>query len=235
MKIAISGKMCSGKSTLKEFIKDKLLNCYNQIQNNGLIPLSELSFGHPIKEMYYTLFNYSKNKNRKAFQSIGDTFRAIDRDVFAKRVIEKCVDDKIIILDDLRFKNEMKYLKENGFICIRIDIAEDIQRSRFYKLYPGEDYENTRGHISEVDLDNCRHFDLIVGQDQNDFQMVWNFLMKNYKDDICKILFKDSSSDNFDELSLYSPARDVLTGKYIHQCCDWHSHRYEIYNLLDYV
>lgn len=235
MKIAISGKMCSGKSTLKEFLKDKILNCYNTVENNSILPLQELSFGHPIKEMYYSYFNWSSIKDRRGFQSIGDAFRDIDRDVFAKRLIDKIEMDSIVIVDDLRFKNEMKYLKENGFITIRIEVAEDIQRARFYKLYPGQDYTQSREHISENDLDNCRHFSLIIGQDENDYNTVWNYIVKNHKDELCKILFKNSAVDDYENLNLYTPCKDILTGDYVHQNNEWHSDRQDIYNNLNNV
>ena len=235
MKIAISGKMCSGKSTLKEFLKDKILNCFNLYENNGLLPVQELSFGDPIKEMYYTHFNWSSVKNRDGLQSIGDAFRNIDRDVFAKRMIERMEMDKIIIVDDLRFKNEMRYLKENDFITIRIEVSPDIQRSRFYKLYPNQDYKKASEHISETDLDNCRHFSLIIGQDENDYNIVWEYIVKNYRDQLCKVIFKDTSVDDNENLYLYTPAKDIMTDKYVHQSNEWHNERFNIYDNLDNV
>ena len=180
MKLAISGKMCSGKSTLKEFLKDKIdIICDTGNIGNPQV-IEELSFGKPIKEMYNKFFPYNKNKDRDAYQSIGDAFRGIDNDVFTNYLVDKCSDDKIIIVDDLRFKNEYNILKKNGFICIRIIVDEDKQRSRFYNLYPEEDYEMTRTHKSEVDLDFETNFDYIVNQiklnNLNDKIFIYDYL-----------------------------------------------------------
>lgn len=232
MKIAISGKMCSGKSTLKEFLKDKILNCYNLYENNSILPLQELSFSDPVKEMYNSNFDYSKIKNRMGLQKIADSFRDIDRDVFARRLIERIEPDKVVIVDDVRYKNEMKYLKENDFIVIRIEVDEDIQCSRFYKLYPGQNFVMSSQHQSETDLDNCRHFSLVIGQDEKDFNTVWDYIIKNHKDSLCKVLFNKSSIDHETDIDLFTPSKDILTERYVHQSNEWHQDRYNVYDKI---
>ena len=44
-------------------------------------------------------------------QTIGDSFRSIDNDVFANYLVRQCSDNKIYIVDDLRFKNEYNILR----------------------------------------------------------------------------------------------------------------------------
>ena len=228
MRIAISGKMCSGKSSLKEFLINKLARVKELDSNNSSIPIKELSFGKPIKEMYTTYFPYNHNKDRKAYQSIGDTFRNINNDVFVEYLVSQCDNNKIIIVDDLRFKNEMRILKDNGFVTIRINVDEELQKERFSNLYPVEDFEITKTYKSEIDLDNNDNFDLTISSNNEDYNKVWKYLVSNYMKEICKIIFQSSSFNDPYDLSLYTPRLDILTGNYIHRSCHWHGIRNEI-------
>ena len=50
---------------------------------------------------------------------------------------------KILVVDDLRFPNEYKALKDNGFKIIKLTISEELQEKRLIETYP----ENYRIHL----------------------------------------------------------------------------------------
>ena len=70
-KIAITGKMCSGKTTIANYLIEK---------NNQFV---KISFADKVKEIATDLFNM-KEKNRYLLQSIGTKMREIDEDVWAR-------------------------------------------------------------------------------------------------------------------------------------------------------
>ena len=228
MKIAISGKMCSGKTSFKDFLVKKFNNINNMDPEYNILPLKELSFGKPIKEMYNTYFPYNKIKDRHSLQKIGDTFREIDNDVFVNYLMDKCDDEKIIIIDDLRFKNEYTKLTNEEFICIRINIDEDTQRDRYNKLYSKMDFDHLKYHQSEIDLDDTI-FHLSIEGNDNGFNIAWEYLIDNYFENICKVIFNYSAYDDLYNLELFTPCNDILTGKSVHRSCEWHEQRNRIY------
>ena len=79
MKIAITGKMCSGKSTLAQIIKET--------NSNYII----YSFGQKVKEVAKDLFNM-KEKDRSLLTSIGSKMRDIDSEVWINYVINQTKD-----------------------------------------------------------------------------------------------------------------------------------------------
>ena len=231
MRIAISGKMCSGKTSCYEYLEYKFKQAFmleNTIDDH--LPLQKLSFGKPIKDMYNHMFN-TLEKNRNAMQTIGDSFRSIDNDVFANYLVRQCSDNKIYVVDDLRFKNEYDILKKNGFITIRLVVDYDKLKTWYQTLYPNEDYNTFCDHRSEVDLDNETDFDVVL-HNPKDYKPIWDYLIENYKKDICKVLYNSSSVDDYKNMGLFAPSKDYLTDKYVHQSCHWHSHRYDTYNKL---
>ena len=139
MKIAISGPMGSGKSTIANMIKNNNLNY--QIY----------SFGQKVKDVAYDLFNMDKSvKNRSLLINIADKMREIDEDVWAKYIINKMGENSII--DDLRFQNELDYLHKDGnWIYIVLTIDNDVRLERLKKLYPNNysDHVKNMGHLSE--------------------------------------------------------------------------------------
>ena len=73
MKIAISGPMCSGKTTIANLIKELDEKYYIY------------SFGQKIKDIAYELFNMDKSvKDRSLIINIASKMRDIDPDVWAK-------------------------------------------------------------------------------------------------------------------------------------------------------
>ena len=141
MKIAISGPMCSGKTTIANMIKNQLLD-------------SEIySFGKKVKDVAYDLFNMNKNiKDRSLLINIADKMREIDKDIWAKYIINKISDKNNCIIDDLRFQNELDILEnDNDWIYIVLTIDNKIRLDRLKKLYPNNysDHIKNMDHLSE--------------------------------------------------------------------------------------
>lgn len=136
MKIAIIGKMCSGKSTLAQKIK--------LIDNRYEI----FSFGQKIKDIAIELFNM-KEKDRNLLINIGMKMREIDPDIWVKYIIEKTKDKKFCIIDDVRFQNEYDYLIQNNFKIIYLDIFREHQIERIKKSYP-DNYEIHINNLNDI-------------------------------------------------------------------------------------
>ncbi len=138
MKIAITGKMCSGKSSLANILleSDSRFQIY--------------SFGKKVKDVAKDLFNM-KEKDRSLLTSIGTKMREIDSDVWINYVLKQCEDKTHCIVDDLRYQNEYESLSKSGFKIIQLKVDPIIQEERIKLVYPQnyQDHLNNRDHISE--------------------------------------------------------------------------------------
>ena len=139
MKIAILGKMCSGKTTTANLIK--------QIDSRYEI----FSFGQKIKDVASDLFDM-KEKDRSLLISIGSKMREIDSEVWINYVINQCSNKEFCLVDDLRYQNEYEALVKNGFQIIQLNISSDLQEKRIKEIYPDNymDHLSARNHLSEL-------------------------------------------------------------------------------------
>ena len=104
MKIAVTGKMCSGKTTLCNYLCE-------------LEPRFEIfSFGKKVKQVASDLFGMDPlYKDRTLLTGIGQKMREIDSEVWINYVINQCSDKEFCLVDDLRYQNEYEALIKNGF------------------------------------------------------------------------------------------------------------------------
>ena len=124
MKIAFSGPICSGKSTMSKYLQEEY-NC------------KIISFAQPVKTYCTEIFEM-KNKDRKLLQTFADKCKEINPFVWvnlAEKEILKNI-NKNIIIDDLRYPNELSMLKKHNFIIIKLCINRDFQIRRIKKTYP---------------------------------------------------------------------------------------------------
>ena len=133
MKIAITGKMCSGKSFIANMIC-QLDNSYNVY-----------SYGQKIKEIAIDLFNM-KTKNRSLIIGIAEDMKKKDPDVWAHYIMKKIQYKNNIVIDDLRFQNELELLSSD-WIIIRINITNIEQRRRLNNLYS----DNVEDHLKYIE------------------------------------------------------------------------------------
>ena len=172
MKIAICGKMCSGKSHLAGLILKK--NPDYKI----------LSYGKKVKDIATEMFNM-KTKDRSLIINVASKLREIDPDVWSNYVLNQANNLNNCIIDDLRFQNELDGLinDESEWIFIKLNISKKLQESRLKTLYPNnyKDHIKNSTHESEkneLDFKNCKviHIDCDSIQDCNLLQIINDIL-----------------------------------------------------------
>ena len=154
MKIGICGKMASGKTTIAEHLT--ALDDY---------PFQIISMAGEVKRVGRELFGMTK-KDRPLLQKIGMKMREIRESVWLDAVRREAERHDYVACDDVRFINEAKNLKDEEWLLIKLDIDEDLQKSRLQNTY-GDDWElhwNNRGDPSEAEVDKIPldWFDLII-------------------------------------------------------------------------
>lgn len=176
MKIAISGKMGSGKTALANVLQDRYL-------------FHKFSFADKLKKTAMDLWGLSRDdvygpnkKNyRKLMQDFGKHMRDVDENVWVNIILreikarealietygtENIFGDNIVI-DDVRYKNEYHALKEAGFVMVRMDASDTARKRRL-----GDGFLETN-HLSEVDLDDIIDWDMVVLNDSEDLNTLF--------------------------------------------------------------
>lgn len=125
MRLAIVGKMRSGKDTFAEYFKEKGFN--------------SLAFGGGITEVIKRYFPeaFWEGKPRKHYQVIGQTFRELDPDIWVGILDNRLWEieeyqglDTDIIVTDCRQYNEYEYLKSKGFTIVKVECEDEIRKLR---------------------------------------------------------------------------------------------------------
>ena len=170
MKIAICGKMCSGKTTIANLIKE--------YDNRYEI----FSFGKKVKVIANELFGMDmNNKNRSLMIQIGTKMREIDVNVWANYIINETKDKEFCIIDDLRFQNELDLLEENNWNIIQLDIDEDLQIERLKNLYKEnyDDHIKNKNDLSEKNHLNFKNAPLII-KSSDDLESIKEDIINKY-------------------------------------------------------
>jgi hypothetical protein len=178
MNIAFIGKMSSGKTTASQYLVDnygyKKLSLaepiywiVNDLKNKtprelySLYIAPYLTSGFTDKELdkFIAGIDYvNKNipreqpKPRKQLQFIGtEVGRGIRDTLWVDILLNRVTGDNNTV-DDVRFSNELQYLKNAGFILIKLEITKEEQKIRLSKLYKNFDPE-ILNHGSEIEID----------------------------------------------------------------------------------
>ena len=138
MKIAICGKMCSGKSTLANYI----MSSYPGYQ--------KYSFAQKVKELCSELFDM-KGKDRVLLINFANKMRDIDGKVWVNQVLKQTAGKENCIIDDVRYQNEVDALIEDGWSFIQLNVPNETQQKRIMELYPDnyQEHIQSMNHISE--------------------------------------------------------------------------------------
>jgi|TARA_R110002012_G_scaffold321787_1_gene551397 adenylate kinase family enzyme len=164
LKIAISGKMGSGKTTLAEEIRKQFTEGYNG--HSAMV-----SLGAPVKEVARNYFLMPADvKDRLLLQQIGQQFRTIKPDVWVDLLMQDVAgladttEVDLAICDDVRFVNELNAMKNDGWMTIRLTVSEEEQKRRLESAYGDKwtEHWRNRNEISETDLDEAKGFDMIL-------------------------------------------------------------------------
>ena len=177
IKIAISGKANSGKDTISKMFCELIHPFHKYTKNHCKI----IAFADPIKNIIKTmypqidplhLFGSSEYRGeiipgsfvdgvpltiRRLLQDFGEGCKKYNPkiwiDVFDNK-LKKCEKDKIniVIASDLRFIDELNYLRENGFVLIRLLKPDDVPQM---------------SHISETQQNQIKdeEFNFIINND----------------------------------------------------------------------
>lgn len=170
MKIAIVGNICSGKTTLANTLSKR----YN---------LQRIAFADSVKYYVKDIFNV-EYKDRKLIQDFAEKMREIDQDIWVKKVEDKIKDKEDIVIDDLRFLNEYKMLKDNNFFIVKLKISKETQIQRINQLYREHAKEHIErlNHISESYIDSLKEDLLITNEKQLkdfiDYSLAYIFKVK---------------------------------------------------------
>ena len=184
IKIAISGKMCSGKSFCAKMIREKYSS-----------RAKVFSFAGKLKQVTHDLF-FDKfigggvgmggggvgmgggggdvgmgggggscvgsertisqmHKNRRLYVEVGQRMREIDSMVWVNHVVKDSRGCDFAVVDDLRFKNEMIALKKEGWMIVRLKITKEQQIKRLGDIYVNsEEHIDGLNSVTETDLDD---------------------------------------------------------------------------------
>lgn len=156
MRIALTGKIASGKSFISQYLCDT---------HNFKI----FSFAQPVKDICKDVFEM-KYKDRKLLQQFAEKCKEIDPDVWVKYLERDILKETgNIVIDDLRFPNESIMLQKHGFKIIKLELNEKIQTKRIKETYPDTYKEHLEriNHISESMYDSLP-FDYKIDMDNQE-------------------------------------------------------------------
>lgn len=151
LKIGILGQLRAGKDTVADIIKK---------EGSGSWWTFAFSDGiHSVIEDYIPK-EYDKGKPRLALQEIGQLLRKFDTDVWVNKLLNSN-DYKTgntlganILVTDVRQPNEVKRLKENGFIILKVSADKDVRAAR--AVASGDNFDsNMLNHETEQLVSIC--------------------------------------------------------------------------------
>jgi dephospho-CoA kinase len=152
VKIALTGKMRSGKDTVANHLYIKY-------------GFNRVAFGDELKRQAHETFPWipQSSKPRALFQQFGQLMRVIDPDVWikhAERAVNGAIDFRVntgaervgVVITDLRQPNEYEWARANGFTIIRVTAPDEVRIGR--AIAAGDDFcENDLEHETEKAID----------------------------------------------------------------------------------
>lgn len=174
-KIAISGKANSGKNTIAELIGQRFGYAFRVFafadpmkkMIMAMLPQTDTDILWGPSHLRMTQIPNSTLTYRHLLLDIGKLGRGYDPNIWVNatiHMVREYVEDKpheiradnqrIALIADVRFKNELKAVREDGFLIIRV-------------VRPNAFSTTTSTDISEVDLDDVPNseFDVILAND----------------------------------------------------------------------
>ena len=141
IRYAFLGPMASGKTT----VSDKMMEHFNA---------KKISFAVPVKEIARKHFGM-KEKDRRLLQVIGMTGRILNPDTWINMLKEKIIEGESYVIDDVRFPNECKELKELGFTLVWLEVPKSERIKRLRSVYgdKAEEHIENMSSISEHSID----------------------------------------------------------------------------------
>lgn len=150
MKIALTGRIRSGKDTVAEYLRESY-GFYRFAFGDGIRDICTKAFPHLLEQ----------GKPRALYQGVGQALREFDQDVWVKyldRVIEEdCWPEDNVVVTDLRQPNEYRYLREKGFFIVRVSSSFKTRFIRAYlqgDTFSVQDFNHeTEAHVDRFEVD----------------------------------------------------------------------------------
>lgn len=179
----ISGSMGSGKTTIASYVAQRAYAMmYEPIQ---------MKFADPLYDMHKAIMDILKSYghvppttiDRTLLQLLGTDWARNNHDTdFWVNILKPRIDlslmDKrnIVIVDDVRFENELKLADSFESCRVRLNASEDSRKNRAKK------WGNT-SHSSETALDGSTSFDLVFDTTNAHLEDIsgdiWQWMVKN--------------------------------------------------------
>lgn len=157
MRIAISGKMASGKSLVATYL----------VEHYGF---TELSFASKLKEVVADLFPHCRyEKDRWLLIQVGELLRGLDPRVWIRHLIKE-VGGGNIVVSDLRYPLEYDTLKRAQFITVRMKASYESRLDYIKHAYPDmplmlmDDSSETALDHHPFDYEICNDADVTMEQ-----------------------------------------------------------------------
>ena len=126
--VLISGKAGVGKTLVSTIFKEL-------VETLGFLDYTNMHFAKGVKDTATLQFGWDGEKDKKGrilLQEVGQTGRNYDEDIWARRLLEQGLDYcpagfDFVFIDDWRFPNEAKYLRNNSsyeVLTVRISSPE---------------------------------------------------------------------------------------------------------------
>lgn len=190
-----SGKMGTGKN----YIAEKLFKAMLPVKNTLVMALADHFKVECISKdgvAYHRVFGEKDQESRDMLQKRGTEE---GRDVYGKEIWIKTLETWIrrhhetglerVIITDLRYQNEVEWLKKMGGMTFRV-VAPERNMTRLQEE-AGDDTERMNqiaNHNSEIELDNREDlFDFVIHNDYSDQHKVANKI----RDIIRQVIYKD--------------------------------------------
>ncbi|MDC3413922.1 AAA family ATPase [Terrihalobacillus insolitus] len=147
IKIALTGKMRSGKDTVADYLVDKY-------------EFTPFRFSEGIWatiRLLYPQAAASKEKPRRLLQEIGQKLRMVDENIWVNYMFNEIerLGASLIVVTDLRQPNEYQALRENGFFIVRVKADEGVRLNRI--MSENDNFTiNDLHHETEMHLDSFK-------------------------------------------------------------------------------
>lgn len=150
--IGLTGKMRSGKDTVKELLENKKRGCFYSA-----------AYGDQLKKQYAEITGQSLSgkKDRKGLQTYGQAERAKNPTVWIDAIqkrIQPYLDNGFnVVITDVRQANEVQHIRSLGGYVVKVHADEEIRVQRM--LDKGDNFKmedlqhETEAYVDEVQAD----------------------------------------------------------------------------------
>lgn len=141
LNISLSGRSGSGKTTIANYLASK----YNfHVCKTGTL----------CRDVSKLLF---RSDSLEILQKVTDAMKDIDKDVWLKGALYNAPTDKSLVFDSMRFESDYIFLKNKGFVLLRVEASREVCFSRLRER--GQIFNENKDsmHKSEIELEKYHH------------------------------------------------------------------------------